>query len=541
MQSKENKLFRKEALERISSPERLDQLMTVVNPRAWLPLATIGSLVFVAVIWSVFGRLPFNVKGQGVLIRPRLVVKFQAPSTGRLSKLNVQSGDRVKKGDVLGTISQDALAQELLQEQEKLTELLGQNQKSDRLQRSKTFLEAQNLAQQRANLRESLKRESIVPKLREKSFELFRENRASLERSLVSAEKIVPELYEQGIESIAQARQSLQQQLEQLRSLLPNLKQRLEERRRLLERQLITGDALLIAEREYLDSSAKLSELEARLKQLDVEETAIRGQNLQNLNLTDQIKIGLQDLEVQEANVQREYLQSLNKIDSLKSEINEVKSKEAQLAQQNLEKSFDTDNKIQEVKRRIAQLEKELTGKSQIISQYDGKILEINIVKGQIIGNDMDLGSIETEDPKSQLVGVIYFADKDGKKIKPGMPVQVNPSPVERERYGGIQGEVTQVAPFPITVRDMATIIGNENVAVNIAESLTKSGTKAAIQVFVKLERDTNTISGYKWSSSKGPPIELSSGTTTQVQVKVGEVAPISYIIPILRSLTGVY
>ena len=121
------------------------------------------------------------------------------------------------------------------------------------------------------------------------------------------------------------------------------------------------------------------------------------------------------------------------------------------------------------------------------------------------------------------------------------MPVQVTPSLVKRERYGGIVGEVTKVSPFPVTVQDMATIIGNQNVAQNISETLTKAGAQAAVQVFANLERDDSTISGYQWSSSKGPPIEISSGTTTQVRVKVGEIAPIAYIIPILKTLTGVY
>jgi hypothetical protein len=38
-------IFRKESLERLSSAERLDQLMQVVSPRSWLPLVALGSIV----------------------------------------------------------------------------------------------------------------------------------------------------------------------------------------------------------------------------------------------------------------------------------------------------------------------------------------------------------------------------------------------------------------------------------------------------------------------------------------------------------------
>jgi HlyD family secretion protein len=85
----------------------------------------------------------------------------------------------------------------------------------------------------------------------------------------------------------------------------------------------------------------------------------------------------------------------------------------------------------------------------------------------------------------------------------------------------------------------MANIIGNQGLAESLAESLTSSG-KAPVQVFADLDT-AKTNSGYKWSSSGGPDLKLSAGTTVQVQVRVGEVVPISYIIPIFKSITGIY
>lgn len=61
-------LFRKEALDRLSSPERLDQLMQVVQPKKWIPLTAMGSLIAVGLVWSVFGRIPITVAGQGVVV-----------------------------------------------------------------------------------------------------------------------------------------------------------------------------------------------------------------------------------------------------------------------------------------------------------------------------------------------------------------------------------------------------------------------------------------------------------------------------------------
>jgi len=61
------------------------------------------------------------------------------------------------------------------------------------------------------------------------------------------------------------------------------------------------------------------------------------------------------------------------------------------------------------------------------------------------------------------------------------------------------------------------------------------------MQVVADLHPDSTTFSGYKWSSSKGPELNISSGTTTTVRVTIEERAPITFILPILRSSSGIY
>ncbi|GAB4532449.1 MAG: hypothetical protein Tsb0014_16870 [Pleurocapsa sp.] len=531
-------MFRQEALERLSSPERLDQTLKIVNPRAWLPLATAGSLALIAVGWGFFGRIPLNVDGQGVLIQPRRIVPFQAPSDGQIVELKVRSGDEVKKGDVLGIISQSSLTQQLEQEKEKLAKLLDLTSNTSKIQTSYIDSERQNLADRKANLEESLQRAKIERDLRNKSLETLAQNRQNLENSLKDYQGLVPEMRTKSLDSLAQNRASLNQRINQIKSLLPTLEGRIESYRNLLEEQLITGDVLLSTEQEYFNSLAQLSELETQLKQLDLEETNTQGQYLQNLNQIDEIKANLKQLDVDEANIQRQYLQSLNQIDEINNNLRQINSEIAKVDREDLETSYDRDSKVREVRNRIAQLEKEISGKSQIVSQYDGKVLEISAVSGQMIGTGSRVGTIQAQDGDSELVGVVYFADKDGKKIQPGMSVQITPSIVKRERYGGIVGEVSQVSAFPVTPQDMAAIIGNQNLAEDLTRSL---GGNAPVQVFTKLTTNSNNTSGYEWSSSDGPPVEISPGTSAQVRVKVGNVAPISYVIPLFRSLTGIY
>lgn len=70
MSEQSNSIFRKESLERLSSPEQLDQLMQVVSPKSWLPLASLASLMALALVWGFWGRIPITAVGKGILVHP---------------------------------------------------------------------------------------------------------------------------------------------------------------------------------------------------------------------------------------------------------------------------------------------------------------------------------------------------------------------------------------------------------------------------------------------------------------------------------------
>ena len=50
---------------------------------------------------------------------------------------------------------------------------------------------------------------------------------------------------------------------------------------------------------------------------------------------------------------------------------------------------------------------------------------------------------------------------------------------------------------------------------------------------YIQLNPDSNTPSGIAWSSSKGPPFTVDSGTLANVAVTVGSEPPINYLAPI--------
>ena len=478
--TKESKLFRQKSLERLASPEKLDQLMQVVNPKSWLPLVTLGSIVAAAGIWSVYGKIPVTVEGRGVLIYPSKVVPLQAKSAGQLLELKIKPGDEVKKGEIVATVAQIDLRKQLELAQAKLVQLQGQDRDVDLLQTQRSDRDLQSIAEQRQ----------------------------TLEQRLGILEELTPTLRDKGLVSIERDREALEARLQTLRELLPTYKKRLGIRQDLFKEGAISDDVLLQARQEYFDNTAQINEAESQLKQLDVKE----------------------------ADALKEYLSNLNEIKNIKAQLQELQSKKANIAQQDWETSTNRTKEIQETQREIERLREQIEDNSQIISQHDGKILEITTNLGQVVQAGTRIANIDIDNPEDKMVGITYFPVEDGKKIQPDMTIQITPQTIKRERFGGIVGDVTKISPFPITKEAAANVVGNPEVV----EGLVSKEQPGLMQVSADLQ-EGDTFSGYKWSSSAGPKLKISPGTTTIARVKVDERSPISYVIPLLRSVSGIY
>ena len=63
----EKSIFRRSSLERISSPEQLNDYMRVSNPRIWTVLTAAAILLISFIIWGVFGKLPTTVTLKGIV------------------------------------------------------------------------------------------------------------------------------------------------------------------------------------------------------------------------------------------------------------------------------------------------------------------------------------------------------------------------------------------------------------------------------------------------------------------------------------------
>jgi multidrug efflux pump subunit AcrA (membrane-fusion protein) len=107
IQAEKKEIFRQAALERLSSPEELDQLMQVTTPKGWLALLGLASLIVVALIWGVFGNIPTKVAGQGIVLNAGGVSQVSALTTGRVQGIYVSAGDVIPKGKTIARVFSD--------------------------------------------------------------------------------------------------------------------------------------------------------------------------------------------------------------------------------------------------------------------------------------------------------------------------------------------------------------------------------------------------------------------------------------------------
>lgn len=103
------KIFRDKALERLSSPDNINELVSVTSRRSWLALLALSGITFALIIWSIFGKLSKTVAGQGILIQAGGIAEVNVLSAGVIDSVFVQEGQQVNVGTPIALITDPSL------------------------------------------------------------------------------------------------------------------------------------------------------------------------------------------------------------------------------------------------------------------------------------------------------------------------------------------------------------------------------------------------------------------------------------------------
>ena len=91
-------IFRQAALERLSSPEQLDQLMQVTTPKGWLALIALTGLLVMVVVFGFVARIPITVTGQCILLDSGGVNNSPTNDLGAIIYVSSMDGRDIRPG-----------------------------------------------------------------------------------------------------------------------------------------------------------------------------------------------------------------------------------------------------------------------------------------------------------------------------------------------------------------------------------------------------------------------------------------------------------
>jgi HlyD family secretion protein len=413
-------IFRDAAVERLSSPEQLDQLVGITRPFDWMAATALLLGLLVLIAWSILGRIPTRVIGDGILLSSGgRVVDAVSGVAGRLASLDVAVGDEVRLDQVVARVGQTEIEQRLRQANEVLREHQREHAELTATITREIDTKLANFAAQEAGLNETI--------------------------------------------AVAEQRESY-----------------------------LTGE---VAKLEPAVSNGFVTRKYVEDRRVELNSAKLRIVDAQN----DILKL----------KAQRADLQSQRERERMQSEF-----------------------RINDAKRLVEQLSAELDRGSRILSPAEGRVVEVKVSGGSVL--TIGTPVIEIETAGRTLEATIYMPPDRGKNIGPGMVVHVEPTMVVREEYGAIIGKVVSISEFPVTPQGMAADLHNDT----LVKRFSQDGAPYAAKV--RLEPDSTTVSGYRWSSGKGPPLRLSSGTLARAEVTTREQPPIELVIPLLKRLSGV-
>jgi HlyD family secretion protein len=215
-------LFRKVALERMSSPEQLDQLITITTPVGWLALLAIGGLLVAAIFWGIYGSIPTQVQGSGIILKKEGMMSVQVKNSGKITKLNIEVGDAVEKGQIVARLQQDEILEKIRLAQLDLKNLetsFGEKRKTEeetkRIRLQELRQREKNLYQQIENLETQIHVQNELKNQKEKE----KEGRERLVKEGIITESKVLEI-ENEIVGIQQNIAALRLQIEETKNQL---------------------------------------------------------------------------------------------------------------------------------------------------------------------------------------------------------------------------------------------------------------------------------------------------------------------------------
>src|SRR5258708_6359282 len=411
-------LFRKVSLERLASPEQLDQLLRVTSPKGWVGLSALFLLLATAVVWAFAGSIATKASGQGVIVRTGGVLSVVSRGSGLILSLDVKVGDKIRANQIVARIAEPVLVEKMKASHEALAEARQARQRSLEIRKNGTRLSQEALQRERANA--------------------LRQVKELEEQAKLAAEDIPVE-------------------------------------EQLLAKGLVTKQQTIATRQKLIGIQGQIASMQAQIKQLDAQQLSLDAANLQA------------DAEMQA--------------------------------------------RISNLDRDVAGMEQEVNLAENVVSPYVGEVLEVKVDAGGAVAGGQPTLRIRPDAHNLELLA--YLPSAQAKDVNNGMEVQASPATIKREEFGFMKGKVVYVSDYPVTSAALMRNFQNEM----LVTALTANGPVTEIRLV--LEVYPSVSSGFHWSTPKGAPVVISSGTICNIDIVTRRPKPATLPLPYAKENLG--
>ena len=567
-------IYRKSAIEKLSSPEQLDEMITIIHPSFWVASVSAFVILLAALIWSIFSRVPVKLSTEGIYMSGEGISAVYAEDQGIVEEIVKREGEEIKKGDVLVRLSTREINEKLADTNDRIkkVESVSLNSTGDEvIAENKALLDMKSqllTLQQNLNATEkmlTLRQSELAEQQSRTNAALAKMQSARnmyylwMNTGSTTDERIGMDNAQTDLSRARSNYESAKAALDSFNAKNGESLDYLEQKRQRLEKDIAD------LKEEGADQES-IRKVEEEMYSVELEYDSIKGQKDEYQRACDDYGSRMRQAEdtyynktvnyinaentmlaaqTYESQLTDDYNVALNTYNTELSALRSLQEATAQLSVQLSTEELGTTNKYESLKvqfdaeksstldglkKQKEEYEKQIE-KASLKSSLDGYIVSMALVKGSAVSQGTAICTVSKEplSMRDNTLIRLYVPAAEGKKIRPGMEVMVYPGTVNKQEYGHMEATVENTSVFIASTDDVFNQLGEDS----LVQNFMKKG--PVIAVTCSLRPDENTQSGYYWSSKKGSEVMLETGTLVTADVVTEKKAPITMVFPMLK------
>lgn len=161
-----------------------------------------------------------------------------------------------------------------------------------------------------------------------------------------------------------------------------------------------------------------------------------------------------------------------------------------------------------------------------IYSDYDGIVDEVMVDEGSMVPAGTPICSVRITQDRDELTGLLYIPVEKGKRVQPGMSIQLAPNGVDVSQSGSLLGVVRSVSQYPMTLQGIQQHLGNAQ----LAQWILQAQNSSVMEVTFDLVKDPDSESGYLWTSQVGEHKPITAGSFCTGSIIIERKPPIEKV-----------